>query len=140
MIKNVSYNNPEIKKEINDLVGRPFSLTLRLKLKGIGSPKYLIKESSKAIQEKLDLDNNLNYCSIELRPNGIIVAFRSILETFAWIITYDQFRLIVKNEGYRLTAGDEYMEFTNQLNFRSADSFIKKVIKHQNSNLLMPEE
>ena len=34
------------------------------------------------------LDNNRNTCNIELRPNGIILRFRSLLETYGLIIPF----------------------------------------------------
>lgn len=55
---------------------------------GIGSPKLFITETSVEIQNLLILDNNLNSCNIELRPKGIIVRFRSLLETYGLVIPY----------------------------------------------------
>ena len=55
---------------------------------GIGSPKLHITETSLEIQNLLILDNNLNTCNIEMRPKGIIVRFRSLLETYGLIIPY----------------------------------------------------
>ena len=88
MLVNVSYNNPEITRKIDDLVGKPYTLKQRLKLGGIGSPKLIIRETSVEIRNLLLLDNNRDSCNIELRPKGIILRFRSLLETFALIIPY----------------------------------------------------
>lgn len=55
---------------------------------GIGSPKLFITETSVEIRNLLILDNNTDSCNVELRPNGIIVRFRSLLETFALVIPY----------------------------------------------------
>ncbi len=55
---------------------------------GIGSPKLFITATSMEISNLLMLDNNLNICNIEMRPKGIIVRFRSLLETFALVIPY----------------------------------------------------
>lgn len=88
MLVNVSYNNPEITRKVDDLVGKPFSLKERWRLGGIGSPKLIIRETSVEIRNLLLLDNNRDTCNIELRPKGIILRFRSLLETFALIIPY----------------------------------------------------
>ncbi len=88
MLLNVSYNDKKITKKVDDEVGKPFNLKERLKLGGIGSPKLFIKETSVEIQNLLILDNNRNSCNVEMRPKGIIVRFRSLLETYALVIPY----------------------------------------------------
>jgi hypothetical protein len=88
MLVNVSYNNPELRHKIDELVGKPFTLRERWELKGIGSPKLIIAGSSIEIHNLLVLDNNRDSCNIELRPKGIIVRFRSLLETYGLIIPY----------------------------------------------------
>nr|WP_299344318.1 hypothetical protein [Allomuricauda sp.] len=88
MLLNVSYTDKKITKKIDDELGKPFTLKERLKLGGIGSPKLHITDASVEIQNLLILDNNLNTCNIEMRPKGIIVRFRSLLETYGLIIPY----------------------------------------------------
>ena len=93
MLKNVSYNNSKIKSEINDVLGNPFTIFERIKLRGVGSPKYIISQTDSIITNLLNLDNNTNQCNIELRPKGIIVSFRSLLETYALIIPFYKLKL-----------------------------------------------
>ncbi len=93
MLKNVSYNNPKQEDEINNFVGKPFSLIERLKMKGIGSGKLLIVSASKEIENLLILDQNINQCNIERRPKGILIYFRVLLETYALIIPY--YKLVI---------------------------------------------
>ncbi|MCG2459862.1 hypothetical protein K8352_03810 [Flavobacteriaceae bacterium F89] len=93
MLVNVSYKNLEITKKIDAQVGKPFTLKERWSMDGIGSPKLLITETRGEIRNLLLLDNNVDSCNIELRPKGIIVRFRSLLETFALVIPY--YKLVV---------------------------------------------
>ncbi len=93
MLLNVSYNNSKITKKVDTEVGMPFTLKERWALGGIGSPKLFITRTSVEIQNLLLLDNNLNCCNIEMRPKGIIVRFRSLLETYALIIPYHKLNL-----------------------------------------------
>ena len=93
MIKNLSYNSKKNRTILFEIVGRPFSLIERIRLKGIGSGKLIIIDASKEIVELLRLDNNINYCNIEIRTNGIIIRFRSLLETFGLIIPY--YKLVI---------------------------------------------
>jgi hypothetical protein len=88
MLANVSYNNKAQRESIDTLVGKPFTLMNRLKLGGVGSPKLHVVSSSKEIDSLFVLDHNDNTCNIELRPNGIILRFRSLLETYGLIIPY----------------------------------------------------
>ena len=93
MLRNVSYKNDKQEKEINELVGQPFSLLERLKQKGIGSGKLIIIKANKEIESLLVLDQNINQCNIERRPKGIIIYFRVLLETYALIIPY--YKLVI---------------------------------------------
>ena len=88
MLVNVSYNNKEVTRKVDDVVGKPFTLKERWAMKGIGSPKLFIAETSIEIRNLLILDNNTDSCNVEMRPKGIIVRFRSLLETFALVIPY----------------------------------------------------
>ena len=88
MLLNVSYNDKKITSKIDNEVGKPFTLKERFKLGGIGSPKLEIKETSVEIRNLLILDNNANICNIEIRPKGIIVGFRSLLESYALVIPF----------------------------------------------------
>lgn len=88
MLVNISYNNRELTRKIDSLVGKPFTLKERWAMKGIGSPKLSIVRTSAEIGNLLLLDNNLDTCNIELRPGGLILRFRSLLETYALIIPY----------------------------------------------------
>ena len=88
MLLNVSYTNREITRITDDEVGKPFPLRERWAMKGIGSPKLFITEASVEINNLLILDNNTDCCNIELRPKGIIIRFRSWLETFALVVPY----------------------------------------------------
>nr|WP_299070769.1 hypothetical protein [uncultured Allomuricauda sp.] len=88
MLLNVSYSDKKVTKKIDEAVGKPFTLKERFALGGIGSPKLFITDANIEIQNLLILDNNLNTCNIEMRPKGIIVRFRSLLETYGLIIPY----------------------------------------------------
>ena len=120
MLFNVSYNDEKIKNKINSLVGDSFSLLERLKKGGIGSGKLIITKADKEIENLLILDKNINYCNIEKRKNGIIIMFRSLLETFALVIPY--YKLII----FKVTA-DEYT-------FNIDNKFLKIKVKNKSDH------
>ena len=133
MLKNVSYNNSKIKSEINDVLGNPFTIFERIKLRGVGSPKYIISQTDSIINNLLNLDNNTNQCNIELRPKGIIVSFRSLLETYALIIPFYKLKLFKGQSNVYSIYIDEY--FIKILaKKKNEHEFIKKINKFKSTN------
>ena len=130
MIYNISYKDNKQIELINNSVGKPYSLIDKIKLGGVGSPKYYIKSSDKKIDSLLILDNNDNTCNIEMRPKGIIIRFRSLLETFALVIPY--FKLsIFKPTGdtYSIHSGENKIIIITQT--ENKRKFIKRVLEQK---------
>tara|TARA_B110000503_G_C7074868_1_gene382466 strand:- start:373 stop:741 length:369 start_codon:yes stop_codon:yes gene_type:complete len=116
-------------------VGKPFPLQQRWKLGGIGSQKLIINSTSIDIHNLLILDNNLNSCSIELRPKGIIVRFRSLLETYGLIIPYYKLNLYKgKAKEYSIYMDQHYIKvFADS---KGIHNYFKKITEQK--SLLMP--
>ena len=93
MLLNVSYNDNAIREKIDAEVGKPFSLKERWSMGGVGSSKLFITQTSLNIHNLLVLDQNLKTCNVELRPQGIIVRFRSLLETYALVIPFYKLKI-----------------------------------------------
>lgn len=130
MLKNVSYHDDNIKNEINNLIGKPYSFFDKIKRGGIGSSKLLITKADKEIENLLVLDHNDNYCNIELRNNGIIIYFRSLLETYGLIIPY--FKLVVfkvTKDEYTFNIDSKFLK----IKAKSANdhSFIRKITENK---------
>lgn len=133
MLLNVSYNNKEVTARINTEVGKPFSLKKRWALGGIGSPKLIIEESSIEIRNLLLLDNNRNVCQIELRPKGIILSFRSLLETFALVIPY--YKLVVyKTDPSIFTIHKDHYFVKVDARRDKGEKFIKRMLNYKSDN------
>ena len=126
MLLNISYNDPTVKRKIVKAVGRPFSLQQRWKLGGIGSQKLVINGASIDIHNLLILDNNLKSCNLELRPLGIIVHFRSLLETYGLIIPYYKLKIYKgKAKEYSLYIDQHYIKIF--VDSEKNHAFFKKV-------------
>ncbi len=134
MITNLTYNRKKIKILLFELVGRPLSFIERFKLRGIGSNKLVIKDASQEIVDLLRLDNNINYCNIEIRKNGVVIRFRSLLETYGFIIPFRKL-VIYKGESkvYSFYNDNNFIKFLAEN--KSTHLFIKKVINLKNDNL-----
>lgn len=110
MLRNITYVDPPLEREIEKAVGKSFSFAERWRMKGNGSPRLLIHEASPDIKKILEENTDLKYCYAELRQKGMIIRFQSRLETFGLIIPY-----------YRLT----FYQNGSQWSFHSEGHFIK---------------
>jgi|Transcript_13227 hypothetical protein len=139
MLVNVSYNNPEIKRKVDEAVGKPFSFRERIKQRGIGLGHLIITASSTNVQDLLDLDNNRNKCNIELRPQGIIIGFRSLLESFALVIPYWKLNLYKgKAEEYSFYMDHHFIKIEAQAKDTRVHSFVKRILS-QKTSLALPK-
>lgn len=134
MLLNVSYNRPKIRAKIDNEVGATFTWLERIKLGGIGSGKLSINSSSIQIHNLLILDNNLNNCGIELRPKGVIVTFRSLLETYALVIPFYKLKLYKGQSTVYSIYRDNYFIKVSIKEKRHHD-FLKKILKFQSEFL-----
>ena len=126
MLKNLSYKDPQIEKQINSLVGEEFSLMKKLKLKGTGSRKLYIKKCDNEIYDLLRNDYELRVCNIEIRPKGIIIYIKSKLEIYGLVIPY--YKLIifkVGDEDYTINADTNFLKI--RIKNSSDHGFMKKV-------------
>ena len=126
MLKNLSYKDPQIEKQMNSLVGEEFSLMKKLKLKGSGSRKLYIKKCDNEIYDLLRNDYELSVCNIEIRPKGIIIYIKSNLETYGLIIPYYKLVIFkVGDEDYTINADTNFLKI--RIKNRSDHGFMKKV-------------
>ncbi|MGB1449589.1 MAG: hypothetical protein ACPG8F_07085 [Flavobacteriaceae bacterium] len=133
MLVNISYNEPKIKRAIEEAVGKPFTLRERWALGGIGSGKLFITATSIDIHNLLVLDQNINQCNIELRPKGIIVHFRSLLETYGLVIPYYKLKIYKgKAEEYSIYKDDSTIKVAAK--HKSTHAFFKKITAQKINN------
>jgi hypothetical protein len=134
MMRNISYTNPVLDAEIDSLVGAPFSILKRIKMGGVGSQRMVIEEASAEIGAFLALQrNNIHYCSLELRPRGVIARFRALLETHAWVIPFHQLSIFRSGESYSIHSGGNYLRVSG-LNGHSPDhKFMRRILEQKMS-------
>lgn len=133
MLLNISYNQPKIKERINSEVGPPFTLMERFRLNGTGSPKLFINSMSIDIHNLMVLDNNANTCNIEMRPKGIILMFRSLLETYGLIIPYYKLHLYKgKAEEYSIYRDHYFVKIKAES--PGVHKFMMKILDYKTGN------
>lgn len=133
MLVNVSYNNKEATRKIDDAVGKPFTLKQRWAMGGIGSPKLIITETSIEIRNLLILDNNRDTCNIEMRPDGIIVGFRSLLESYALVIPYYKLSMY-KGEASVYSIYRDHHFIKVESDTKAVQKFFKKILGYKADN------
>ena len=127
MLLNTTYTNKDHDAQINSLVGRPFGLLKRLKMKGIGSGRMVIDKVSPNLEKVILNGPDLNYANIELRPSGILVRITRRLDNFTWIIPYYQLYTYLTN-GLSIHAQGRFITFRNDRFLKSNKKFIKKMM------------
>ncbi|WP_299255514.1 hypothetical protein [uncultured Aquimarina sp.] len=128
MILNTTYSNKKNKEQINDLVGKPFSLINSIRLKGIGSKRMIIENVSPNLNKILNTVSDVNYGSIELRPGGILIAINKGLQNFTWVVPYYQFYLY-KTNGISIHAQGKFVHFKNNRTHQENIPFFKKLTR-----------
>ncbi|MER3317932.1 hypothetical protein [Flagellimonas sp.] len=134
MLLNVSYNDKKVTKKIDEAVGKPLSIKERFAMGGIGSPKLHITEASIDIYNLLVLDNSTNTCNVEIRPNGIIVRFRSRLETYSLIIPYYKLNVYKGDIGIYSIYMDHYF-IKVRSDTKAIQRFFRKLLDYRADHL-----
>lgn len=133
MLVNVSYNNPEITRKVDAVVGKPFTLKERWAMGGIGSPRLFITETSIEIRNLLILDNNRDQCNVEIRPKGIVVRFRSLLETYALVIPFYKLTVYKGDLAVYSIYRDHYF-IKVQADTKAVQKFFRKLLDYKADN------
>jgi len=134
MIYNRTYFNKDEVKEINTIVGNSFSFLQILKLRGIGSSRFVIDSVSKKLSRTINEVSDINYCSIELRPNGILINITQQLNLFSWIIPY--YKLVIFNSNtFSIHSSGSYIKMVKDKSYSNNKKFITKMLKLRQESL-----
>jgi hypothetical protein len=129
MIRNISYNSKELREEMISSVGKSFSMLKRIKLKGIGSQRYVLFEASKELEQLISRDNMTNFCNIELRKKGVVLRFRSKSETYGWMVPFHLLSIIKSEDYFAIFAGADFVRLKAAQNSPLNHKFIQKLLQ-----------
>ena len=128
MIYNRTYFDKDEAKEINNILGNSFSFLQTLKFRGIGSSRFIIDSVSKKLSHTINEVSDINYCSIELRPKGILVNINQQINLFSWLIPY--YKLVIFNSNtFSIHANGSYIKMVKDKNYTNNKNFISKMLK-----------
>ena len=135
MLLNISYNSDKNEELILSLVGEPYNIWSLIKIGKIGSPRLQIISASKEISKLLSYDNNIDWCNIELRPKGVIIRFRSLLETYGLIIPYYKLTLF-KSDSNEYSFYCDTIKIKLIAKTKNSIDFIKKILIQKTKNFV----
>jgi hypothetical protein len=128
MIYNRTLFDKDEAKEINTILGDSFSFFQILKLRGIGSSRFVIDSVSEKLSQTMNKVSDINYCSIELRPKGILVNITQQINLFSWVIPY--YKLVIFNSNtFSIHANGSYIKMVKDKNYSNNKNFISKMLK-----------
>ncbi len=128
MIRNLSYNDKELREELEQLLGKPYSFFDILKFGSIGSPRMEIIEGSNEFQDYLNHGTGRKFCNIELRPKGIVVRFRYQLETMGFIVPFHSLKIFQNGNLISIHSDSMNLKADMSSNPASSQRFIGKVL------------
>lgn len=131
MIFDTTHRNDEDKELIDDIVGKAFTFWQAVKMGGVGSKRMIIDEVSPKFSTYLNTVDDLNYGSIELRPNGILIHFIKGLKNYTWPIPY--YRLVIyKTEGISFHSSGNFIRFRGNTTYQENKTFFERLINKKN--------
>jgi len=134
MIYNRTLFDKDEAKEINTILGNSFSFLQILKLRGIGSSRFVVDSVSEKLSQTINRVSDINYCSIELRPKGILVNITQQINLFSWVIPY--YKLVIFNSNtFSIHANGSYIKKVKDKNYSNNKKFISKMLKLKQNSL-----
>jgi len=136
MICNRTYFDEEDEKKINEILGDSFSFLQTLNLKGVGSSRFIVHSVSDSLSHTINKVSDINYCSIELRPSGILVNITQQLNLFSWLIPY--YKLVIFNsDTFSIHSDGSNIKIVKDKNYLNNKNFISKMIKLKNKAIIV---
>ena len=127
MLFNTTYVDNEVTREINSILGKPYSFLKAIQMKGTGSHRMMIQEVSPHFRNVLNTNSDINYANIELRPKGIILHINKGLQNYSWIIPY--YKLVIfQSETLSIHAEGMFIKLRNNQYVQKNNKFIAKVL------------
>ena len=133
MIFKTTHTDKETSKEIDTLLGKPFTFLQSIKLRGTGSKRMIIDEVSVGFKNIMNTVSDLNYGNIELREKGILVHINKGLKNFSWAIPFYQLH-IYKTSGFSIHGQGNFVRFKSNKLLKENKKFIEKLMDFKIKN------
>ncbi len=132
MLVKYSYSNKKLKRQVEELVGAPYSLLQRLRMNGNGSQRLSVISSNDEILNILETKSTSDpYINIELRPGGIIIHFRVRLDNWALIIPFHKLTIFSQDNLLNIYVDHWKLKLSGYRNTPIRMNFIFKIIEYK---------
>ncbi|MFK7900027.1 MAG: hypothetical protein AB8B61_04645 [Cyclobacteriaceae bacterium] len=121
-------------RKIREEVGDPFSLLQILKMRGVGSPRFMIQDASPRIAEVLSSES-CNFCNIEIRKEGIIIWFNRFTTSYAYAIPFRSLTVFQTKKGVTIYDNTAYLLLKKSYKDNKSYHFLEKVIRLKSTYL-----
>lgn len=123
------------KAKIDEAVGKTFTLEERKRLEKTSSADHEITGASIDIYNLLVLNEGRSTCTLEMRPKGIVISFRSNLDTYALVIPNHKLRVYKGSaEEYSFHKDQHYIKIWAGKKDADLHGFIKKIRNNSSDN------
>ena len=138
MLVNISKDFSEKREEINDLIGKAFSLDQRKELEGTSLHNLIITAASIEIYNLLVLNEGQSRCNLEMRPKGVILSFRAGRETYSLVIPFYKLKIYKgRSEEYSFYKDNYFIKIKAGAEEKEIHAFIKK-LRHYKADKALP--
>lgn len=138
MLLNISKDFNEKREDINELVGKPFTLEERKKLDGTGLQNLIVTAASIEIYNLLVLNQGNSHCSLEMRTKGMIISFKAATETYSLIIPFYKLKVYKgRAEEYSFYKDNQFIKIRAGAEESEVHAFIKK-LRHYKADQALP--
>lgn len=135
MLLNISSDYSSKKAKIDNEVGKAFNLEQRKNLDGISLKEIPISAASIDLYNLLTLNENQSFCSIEMRPGGILISFTSLKEVFCLIMPYHKLKIYKgRAEEYSFYRDNSFIKIRVGKQDRHIHAFIRKIRRFKSDN------
>ena len=128
MLINITYANKETDKQIADVVGRPYTLIEKIRMRGVGTSKMQIVEADEKMAELLNISVDTKYCYFELRTKGLIIGFQSISKTYVWVIPFYSLSIYYNGGLLSIYSNTDFMKVKKPFYGSVDKKYLKKVL------------
>lgn len=127
------YDDKEVKKEIDSLVGKSYNMLKSMKLGGTGSHRMIINKTSHDFSFMLNESADIVYGSIEIRPKGIIFhVVKGGLKSWAWVIPYFKLNMYHCN-GLTVYSDTSFLQVLPHKFLTKNQKFVSKLVSIKQS-------
>jgi hypothetical protein len=133
MIFNTTHKNKDTEAIIDNLISAPYSFFEAIKMKGTGSKRMMVVNTSEGFRNVINTVSDINYGNIEIRKKGILVHINKGLKNYSWAIPFYQLYMY-KTDGFSIHAQGNFVQFKNNKLLKENKKFIDKLIDFKIEN------